>query len=253
MFDDGIHLADCRDFMDGMKPACIDLIVTSPPYDALRSYDGLLVWDFDTFKEVADRLWLVIKKGGVCVWVVGDATIKGSETGTSFRQALYFMDIGFSLHDTMIFAKTSYIPLTHKRYEQQFEYMFVFSKGAPATFNGLRVKCDNAGQPRKRTFREVDGKLREGHTKTNVKADKLRPNIFWYLPNNKVDHPAPYPKQLVIDHITTWTNPGDLIFDPFLGSGTTAIAAKLTGRKFLGCDCVSKYVSMAKVRVAKIA
>ena len=94
--------------MARMPDGFIDLTVTSPPYDNLRAYSG---YSFD-FEAVAKELYRVTKQGGVVIWVVGDATIKGSETGTSFRQALFFKEIGFNLHDTMIYAKNSYVPLS---------------------------------------------------------------------------------------------------------------------------------------------
>ena len=139
---------DCINVMqqminDGVK---VDLTVTSPPYDNLRSYENEVLWDFDKFKEVANKLYDVTVDGGVVIWVVNDQVKNGSETGSSFRQALYFMEIGFRLHDTMIFQKANYIPLTHNRYEQSFEYMFCFSKGKPKTFNPIKIPCKNAGK-----------------------------------------------------------------------------------------------------------
>ena len=134
-----IHTGSCAEIMRDFPADCIDLTVTSPPYDNLRTYGGA-VNAFD-FEPIAQELFRVTKPGGVVVWVVGDATVNGSETGTSFRQALRFMEIGFRLHDTMIYEKENYIPLTHNRYEQCFEYMFVFSKGTPKTFHPKLIPC----------------------------------------------------------------------------------------------------------------
>jgi DNA modification methylase len=136
-----IYCGECSELMAELPENCIDLTVTSPPYNKLRKYKGFVF----PFEQIAAQLYRVTKKGGVVVWVVGDATIKGSETGTSFRQTLHFMEINFRLHDTMVYAKNNYVPLTHNRYEQQFEYMFVFSKGKPKTFNPIMIPCTYFG------------------------------------------------------------------------------------------------------------
>ena len=162
-------LGDCITEMQKMDDCCVDLTVTSPPYDNLRTYAGTLDWNFDIFKQVADELYRITKDGGVVVWVVGDATIKGSETGTSFRQALYFKEIGFNLHDTMIYQKSNYMPLTHNRYEQAFEYMFVFSKGKLKTFNPLLKDNKSAGEKGKGTHRIDGDNLREKNSLKSVK------------------------------------------------------------------------------------
>ena len=127
----------------------VDLTVTSPPYDNLRSYEGKVIWDFEKFKDIANKLYEITTDGGVVIWVVGDQTKNGSESGTSFKQALYFKEVGFKLHDTMIYKKINYVPLNHKRFEQCWEYMFCFSKGKPKTFNPILVPCKNAGKVEK--------------------------------------------------------------------------------------------------------
>jgi DNA modification methylase len=134
-FVNKIICGDCLEVMKKIPDGSVDLVLTSPPYDNLRTYNG---YNFD-FEGIAKELHRVTKDGGVIVWVVGDATIKGSETGTSFKQALYFKEIGFNLHDTMIYHKNNYPPLTHNRYEQCFEYMFVFSKRYLKSFNPIMV------------------------------------------------------------------------------------------------------------------
>ena len=245
-----IICGDNVEIMRQMPDKCVDLTVTSPPYDNLRTYNG---FSFN-FENVAKELYRVTKDGGVVVWVVGDATVKGSETGTSFRQALYFMDCGFNLHDTMIYAKNSYMPLTHNRYEQQFEYMFVFSKGKPKTFNPIKIKSQTAGTKRNRggsKAKEMSYAERLRNEKTTVNEYKQAPNIFWYDvgKNDKSIHNAPFPEQLANDHIISWSNPGDLVFDPFLGSGTTAKMAYLNGRNYCGIDISEEYCEIARRRV----
>lgn len=144
-----VYNVDCIKGMNKLKDNVIDLIVTSPPYDNLRTYNDTLDFDFEKFKQVAKELYRILKIGGVIVWVVGDSTVNGSESGTSFKQALYFKKIGFNLHDTMIYQKINYIPLTHKRYEQSFEYIFVLTKGKIKTFNPIMLKCKGGRESRK--------------------------------------------------------------------------------------------------------
>ena len=238
--------------MARMPDCFVDLTVTSPPYDGLRTYNG---YSFP-FEEIAKELYRITKDGGVVVWVVGDATVKGSETGTSFRQALYFKEIGFNVHDIMIYAKNSYMPLTHNRYEQQFEYMFVFSKGKPKTFNPIMIPSLTAGTKRNRggskanetTYAE---RLRE--EKTTVNSEKQKPNIWFYDvgKNDKTIHNAPFPEQLVNDHIISWTNENDLVYDCFMGSGTTAKMSILNNRNWIGSEISSEYCDIIEERVKK--
>jgi len=238
-----IHNADCLEFMKQLPDNSIDLVLTSPPYDNLRTYNDTLVWNENIWKNIIKQLFRIIKVGGVCVWIVGDATINGSETGTSFKQALFFKEIGFNLHDTMIYSKTNPIPLTHNRYEQAFEYMFVFSKGRPKTFNPLLEQCKTFGNY---THRRNTGRVKESATRnrdeiTKVKDTKYKCNIFSYKVGNEKGetgtHPAPFPKELAIDNIVSWSNENDLILDCFSGSGTTAIACSELKRNFI---CIEK-------------
>ena len=249
---------DCITEMQKMESNIIDLTVTSPPYDNLRTYADTLDWNFEIFKQVANELYRITKNGGVAVWVVGDATIKGSETGTSFRQALYFKEVGFNLHDTMIYQKNKahvYDPRQH-RYKQSFEYMFVFSKGKPKTYNPLNdIKNKEAGKIKKVSQRLIGGRLRKDRiVKINDFQD--RSNIWMYetginSTHDKIafEHPAIFPDALANDHITTWSNEGDLVFDPFMGSGTTGKMAKLNNRRFIGIEKVEDYFNIAKERL----
>jgi DNA modification methylase len=234
----------------------VDLTVTSPPYDDLRQYDGSTPFDFEC---TAQELYRITKPGGVLVWVVSDQTIKGSETLTSFRQAIYFKECGFSVHDTMIYAKENPTPLTHNRYEQQFEYMFVFSKGKPKTWNPLMTPVIS---PRKvQTDVHHEKNYRRGCSKRGHKKEKIRFNIWYYRvgrghsskDSEAYDHPAIFPEGLAEDHILSWTNPGELVFDPFCGSGTTCKMAAAYGRDYLGIDCSQKYLEIAVKRVKIVA
>ena len=241
---DTIIQGDCLEEMKKLPDGCIDLTVTSPPYDNLRKYNGYV---FD-FEGIAKELFRITKSGGVVVWVVGDATIDGSETGTSFRQALYFKEIGFKLHDTMIYQKYgSGLPHDDGRYGQSFEYMFVLMKGKILTANLKRFPT--TGKIRKTTRRQKDGTTKSGVY--NVGGGVIS-NIWQYNGETTQPHPAPFPEQLAADHILSWSNPGDLILDPMCGSGTTCKMAKYHRRHFLGIDISGEYCEIARKRIAAV-
>lgn len=235
----------------------IDLTVTSPPYDNLRTYNG---YSFP-FEDIAKELYRVTKKGGVVVWIIGDATINGSETGTSFRQALYFMEIGFNLFDTMFYEKASRIP-TQDRYYNTIEYMFILSKGKPKTLNFI---CDhkNATVGQKRTkdscINKGQNKKKEGQFTITPKLSR-RSNVWRYGTGQPKDlkqiqlktslkHPAIAPEKLINDHIISWSNQEELIYDPFMGSGTTAKMAILNNRNWIGSEMSSEYCQIIEKRI----
>ena len=244
-----IYNENCLDTMSRMKDNFIDLTVTSPPYDNLRTYNG---YSFD-FESIAKELYRVTKDGGVVVWVVGDATIKGSETGTSFKQALFFKECGFNLHDTMIYKKKRIVPLTHRRYEQGFEYMFVFVKGKLKTFNPIKVPCKYAGTETwgKRTFHKTNSSGLVAVDKKTINDFKQKENVWEYLnaKDKNFKHPAPFPVELANDHIISWTNENDLVYDCFMGAGTTAVASLKNNRNYIGSEISDKYCEIAEKRI----
>lgn len=236
--------------MTRIKDYFIDLTLTSPPYDNLRAYNG---YSFD-FKSIAKELYRVTKQGGVLVWIVGDATINGSETGTSFRQALYFMECGFKLHDTMIYQK-SVPPIRSKRYQHNFEYMFVFVKGKINTFNPIMVEkkyIDN--RKNKKFHRKPDGVFVAGSSNPSRKL-KLKENVWkiWSAggSSDKIasKHPAIFPEKLANDHIISWSNKGDFVYDCFMGSGTTAVACLNNNRNYIGSEISKDYCKIAEKRI----
>jgi|SRR5690606_20032382 len=249
-----IYNENCLQTMAKMPDKFIDLTVTSPPYDDLRTYNG---YCFD-FENVAKELFRVTKQGGVVVWIVGDATVKGSETGTSFRQALYFNEIGFNLFDTMIYAKPPRGAVgNNKTYWQTFEYMFILSKGNPKTINLIADRKNKESRDGDNgTKRLENGDLlkvkRGGYSeygrRTNIweygigKGQSTKDNIAF-------EHPAIFPEQLANDHIISWSNEGDLVYDPFMGSGTTAKMAILNNRKYIGSEISKEYCEIAEQRL----
>jgi site-specific DNA-methyltransferase (adenine-specific) len=231
---------DCLKVLPTIPDKSVDLIITSPPYDNIRDYNNLSTWNFAIFKKITNQLSRVLKDGGVIVWIVNDATIKGSESGTSFKQALYFKEIGLNLHDTMIWQKETFTAVgsIKTRYAPVFEYMFILSKGKPKTFNPIIDKLN------KSFGRKYHGTIRQknGTTKKVINQGKLfnkfgiRFNI-WNInteKQNKTGHPAVFPIQLIKDHIISWSNQNDLILDCFMGSGTTGVACKNLNRDFIG-------------------
>tara|TARA_R100001460_G_scaffold59279_1_gene99092 strand:- start:20 stop:793 length:774 start_codon:yes stop_codon:yes gene_type:complete len=246
---------DCLKVLPTIPENSIDLIITSPPYDNIRDYNDSSTWNFDIFKNIANELKRLLKDGGLIVWIVNDATLKGSETGTSFRQALYFKEIGLNLHDTMIWQKETFTAVgsIKTRYAPVFEYMFILSKDKPKTFNPIK--------DRKNIFanHKIHGTVRQknGQTKPVSSNGKkineygIRFNI-WKTnseKSNKTNHPAVFPIKLVQDHIKTWSNENDLILDCFMGSGTTGLACKNLNRKFIGIEIDQEYFNIAKNRI----
>ena len=241
------HNEDCLDTMARMEDNFLDLTVTSPPYDNLRDYKG---YSFD-FESIAKELYRVTKEGGVVVWIVGDKTHKGCESLTSFKQALYFKEIGFNV-DTNIYQKQNYKPVNAKRYDNVFEYIFILSKGQPKTFNPIMVE--------KARVKKESGKYRQkdGTMKTNIrKANKLKKatNIFSYSVGGHIadkiafEHPAIFPEQLAQDHILSWSNESDLVYDPFMGSGTTAKMAIVNNRNYIGSEMSKEYCEIIEQRI----
>ena len=252
---------DCIEMMDLLiaQGKQVDLTVTSPPYDDLRDYEKSLVWNFDVFKQVANRLYDITKDGGVVVWIVGDKTIKGSESGTSFKQALYFKEIGFNLHDTMIYAKNNVYAHDprNKRYKQCFEYMFILSKGKPKTYNEIK---DRPNKHKGKTLSGTKGRNKSGEKRElkNVVINEFqaRFNIWEYTTGGSVSsdkiafkHPAIFPEKLAQDHILSWSNENDTVLDCFMGSCTTGKMALLNSRKFIGIEKVEDYFEISKQRI----
>lgn len=252
-----VNRIECCDNVQGLRTLpdeCIHLTVTSPPYDNLRDYNG---FSWDVAGLIAE-LWRVTKPGGVVVWIVADATINGSETGTSFRQALAFMDAGFRLHDTMIWSKPGFtaVGTLKTRYASTFEYMFVFSKGAPRVFNPIKDRKNiSANKKKYGTIRQKDGSLVPMSSQGKTYAEYGQRFNVWSMPpeqsNRKRRHPAQFPEALPRDHILSWSNPGDVILDPFMGSGTTAIAAIHAGRRYVGFEISEEYCKIANRRISE--
>ena len=252
---DKIYNENCLKTMSKLPDECVDLVVTSPPYDDMRKYDGN---DFCEFEEIADEMYRICTKGGIVVWVIGDQTNKGNETGTSFKHALFFKKIGFNLFDTMIYCKPPRGAVgNNKTYWQTFEYMFVLSKGNPKTIN-LLIDRENKDSRKgdNGTKRLYNGKLKKLKRGGYEKKGR-RTNVWQYNIGNghsasdafAHQHPAIFPEKLAEDHILSWSNKGDTIYDPFMGSGTTAKMAILNKRHYIGSEISKDYYVISKKRI----
>ncbi len=250
-----IYHENCIDTMKQLTDEFVDMTLTSPPYDNLREYNG---YQFPV-EEIARSLFRITKTGGVAVWIVGDRTVNGDETLTSFEHAFAFRNAGFKVHDTMIYAKNNPIPSDcGRRYRQAFEYMFCFSKGTPKTFNPITEPTKSAGEKIKafRITQRGRGNVPAEDIGRQIKSERKASNIFSYnvgtsSSKDKVafEHPAIFPEQLARDQISTWSNPGELVYDCFMGSGTTAKAAHQLGRQWLGSEISSDYVQISLERL----
>ena len=247
---DKIYNENCLITMQKMPDYFVDFVITSPPYDDIRNYNG---YQFE-FEKIAIELFRVLKMGGVIIWVVNDATIDGSETGTSFKQALFFKQIGFRLHDTMIYYKNNPMPQTGNRYHQHFEYMFAFSKGSPKTFNPITEPTKYQGIANMKNRGKNGQLLYEKIARTN---EKKIGNVFFYSVGGGIttkdkiayNHPAIFPEKLALDQIKTWTDENELVYDPFMGSGTTAKMSHILNRKWIGSEISTEYIEIAEKRL----
>ncbi|MFC1920291.1 DNA-methyltransferase [Chloroflexota bacterium] len=246
-----VYHSDCIELMKDMDESSVDLTVTSPPYDELRNYNG---YHFD-FENIANNLFRVTKNGGVLVWVVGDKIKNGNRSLTCFKQAIFFQTVGFNVHDVMIYKKKNTPFMRTNAYTNCFEFMFVLSKGSPKTFNPLKVKTVRQGKEMMPFNKGADGINRK--VLGELKPEKTKTNIWEYATglhgttSDKIafKHPAVFPEKLVEDHILSWTNQGEVVFDPMCGSGTTCKMALKNNRFYIGCDISSEYVELTKKRL----
>lgn len=251
-----LFVGDCVDVMAGLDADSVDMVLTSPPYDSMRKYNG---FSFD-LDAVINGIYRVLRKGGVCVWIVGDQLVRGQESCTSFKTALKFVEHGFSLHDTMIYHKRNSMPNIRNdrvRYHQSFEYMFCFSKGTPTKFNPITTACKHAGKTGGHTFRNHGKDELEARGSLTIKESRVVDNVFTYAVGasntttyrQAFRHPAVFPEKLAHDQIISWTDAGDVVLDPMCGSGTTIFCAHALGRDAIGIDISYEYIELTRKRL----
>lgn len=252
-------LGNCLDVMAGLEEESIDLTVTSPPYDNLRTYNGNNAqWSESVWKVVIAELYRVTKPGGVVVWVVSDKTLKGSETGTSFKQALHAIECGFNLHDTMIYHKNNPTPMKGSRYQQSFEYMFVFSKGKPKSFNPLVVPKKYMEDRKSKKYNKKPSGEQISREYKAIDTDRVIRNVWSYsvgmnhttTDKEAFSHPAVFPETLARDHILSWSDKGDTVLDCFMGAGTTGKVSVLNDRGFIGIEIDPDYFGISQRRIS---
>lgn len=243
-----LRKGDCLELMKDIPDNSVDLTITSPPYDDLRNYNSKI-----DFKQLAIDLYRITKNGGIVVWNVNDKIKNGTKSLSSFKQLLIFNDIGFNVNDVMIWKKSNPMPqVKQPRYNQCFEYMFIFSKGKPKTFNPIMVDCKSADKEYKSTCKKITKNKERTYKEFIINKQKIDNNIWEFaVSQNKTEHPAVFPLELPLRHIKSWSNEGDVVLDPFMGSGTTGIACKKLNRNFIGIELDEKYFNIAKERIEK--
>lgn len=262
---DKIYCGDSEELLKEIDDNSIDLIVTSPPYDNLRHYNNTCenCWNKDKFEAIAKELSRVLKDGGVLIWNVDDKTEDGGKSGTSMRQALFFMDeCGLKLNDYMFWRKLNPMPqVKQPRYTKRIEFMFCFVKGnKPNTFNPIMIPCKSAGRRYNSTAKIMGGENGRRKIDYNVNQEMVdyqdwgiavaqNRRIFKTESGEEIRHPAVFPIELPLRHIYSWTNEGDVVLDPFIGSGTTALAAIKTNRHYIGMEMNKDYVDIANTLI----
>jgi site-specific DNA-methyltransferase (adenine-specific) len=241
-----LYNKDCIEVLKGMPDGMVDLVVTSPPYDDLRGYNSVVDWE-----SLAKELYRVVADGGVVVWNVNDKTENGSKSLTSFKQCILFNEVGFNVNDVMIWEKVNPIPqVKQPRYTQCFEYMFVFSKGTPKTFNPIMVECKYGGSSFSGKCKQISKDKVRKHKDYKINNQKVDRNIWKIkVANNKTPHPAVFPIELPNRHIVSWSNPGDIVLDPFMGSGTTGVSAIQNDRIFIGMEIDKDYFELSEKQI----
>lgn len=252
-----LYLGNCLEVLPTFKQGSIDMVLTSPPYDNLRTYNDSSTWNFEVFQSVARELHRVLKDGGIMVWVVSDSTKNYGKSLTSFKQAIYFNDIGFKVVDVMIWRKPGFTDVASikYRYPNVFEYMFVLAKGKPSTFNPIKDRKNiHGGSALNGTRRQVNGTTKDLWSAGKVLDEYgIRFNVWDMSHANKgkekTGHPAQFPEELATGHILSWSNENDTVLDPFMGSGTTGVVCKQFNRNFIGIEIDASYFNMAENRI----
>lgn len=251
-----LSIADAIEHASTLASDSVDLVLFSPPYDGVRDYRGN--WTLD-LPALGSELLRVVKDGGFAVMVIADGTKNQRKSMTTFRTAVAWEDAGWSLFESVIYSRDGRPGAWWAtRFRVDHEHILMFYKGKrprPVTHHdGLRVPSKHAGKKWTGTQRLTDGTLVK--TSATVAADKCRGTIWHYATSNsegnrtKAKHPATFPDALARDVILALSAPGDVVYDPMMGSGTSVVIAAQEGRRWLGNDFFAEYVEIAQQRLA---
>ena len=247
-----IVLGDCVEGMRSLPPDLVPCTVASPPYGALRHYHGNHQFDFEA---AAAELWRITRPGGVVCWVVREEVVDGSESGEASEQRLFFRDLGFRLHQTIVMERYGSRARSPGRYGESLEYAFILAKGKPATVRLLRDRRNKtAGKLVTATHRYPDGSYRV--QRYEVDEWGYRKAVWYFAQGMHVAtdpvarlHQAPMPEAMAEDLILSYSREGDLIFDPFAGVATTAKMALLNHRNYFGYEINAIYHARGEERL----
>lgn len=250
-----LTISDALEHVETLPAESVDLVLFSPPYDGVRDYKGS--WAID-LPALGAGLLRVVKDGGFAAVVIGDGTKNQRKSMTTFRTAVAWEDAGWSLFESVIYSRDGRPGAWWStRFRVDHEHILLFFKGkrprAVDHHAGLRVPSKHAGKTWTGTQRMTDGSLIR--TTATVAADKCRGTIWHYATSNtegnrvKAKHPATFPDALARDLILALSAPGETVYDPMMGSGTTCVVAAQEGRRWLGNDCAAEYVEVASQRL----
>ena len=251
-----VYHADCARKLARMETASIDLIVSSPPYCMKRAYEAPTD-DINTFRQthmaIFDHLYRVLKPGGSICWQIGyhvsDACVVPLDylVYDIFTKHSQVKPIPLILRNRIIWTFGHGLN-SHNRFSGRHETILWFSKGIPKTFNLDEVRVPQK-YPGKRAYK--------GARKGELTGNSLgkNPSDVWDIPNvkanhcEKTEHPCQFPVAIPSRLSRALTTENDCVLDPFMGSGTTGVAAVLTKRNFIGIELNSDYVAIAKERI----
>jgi hypothetical protein len=251
-----ILLGDALEILSRIPAGSIPLTLFSPPYDGIRDYGKN--WSLD-YKTLGRLLFGATCDGGVCAVVIGDGTKDFAKSLTTFRWAVDWVDnTGWRLFECCIYSRHGNPGAWWtQRFRVDHEYILIFFKGDRLRCfdkTALMIPSKHAGKVYSGTDRLTNGGFKKIEPKA-VNDLKCRGTIWGYATSNsegnrtKLEHPATFPDRLADDLIHCFSKPGDLVFDPMCGSGTTCVMAAKAKRDYLGIEINPEYHSIAMKRI----
>lgn len=242
---------DVNNLLPTIPDESVQLVVTSPPYNLGKEYESRLEMSeyLNQQQNVISNCVRVLKPGGSICWQVGNYVDNGEILPLDILLYPIFSSLGLHLRNRIIWHFGHGLHTT-RRFSGRYEVILWFTKGQDYVFNLDNVRVPQK-YPNKRHFK--------GPKRGELSGNPLgkNPSDVWDIPNvkanhvEKTDHPCQFPVELIERLVLSLTDVGDWVFDPFLGVGTTAIAALIHERKAIGAEIISHYVDIARSRVAK--